>query len=170
MIKKIRHIGIIVEDLESSIKQFEGFGLACTELIERKDEGMKIAFLPIGDTLIEFLNFSPEKGWDPQHTVVRSQKGTINHLCFEVDDLEASIRDFERNGARLLDGSPKAGAHGRVAFFYPETTKGILIELCEVQLETSDNNLKGGPTTGGRSNLNRLALFQVEFDSHTKGL
>ena len=93
---------------------------------------MKIAFFPVGDTLIEFVSFSPDKGWDPIHTVVRAQKGALNHICFEVDDLNASIKDFEKNGARLLEGSPMAGAHGRVAFFHPETTEGILIELCEV--------------------------------------
>ena len=130
--KKMRHVGIIVEDIDRTIKKFEGFGLACNEVIERKEEGSRIAFFPIGDTLIELLSFSPDKGWDPVHTVVRSQKGTINHLCFEVDDLEASIRDFEKNGAQLVEGCPRAGAHGRIAFFYPETTEGILIELCEV--------------------------------------
>ena len=132
MIKKMRHIGIIVEDFESAIKKFEGFGLTCTKFMENKEDGLKITFFPIGDTLIEFLSFSPDKGWGNFHTVVRSQKGTINHLCFEVGDLEASIRDFEKNGAKLAEGSPKAGTNGRVAFFYPETTEGILIELIEL--------------------------------------
>ncbi|MFC1915381.1 VOC family protein [Chloroflexota bacterium] len=132
MIKKMRHIGIIVEDFDRAIKKFEGFGLTCNEVTEKKEEGIKIAFFPIGDTLIEFLSLSADKGWDPVHTAVRSQKGALNHLCFEVDDLEASIRDFEKNGAKLIEGCPMAGAHGRVAFFYPETTEGALIELCEV--------------------------------------
>jgi len=132
MLKKMRHIGVIVEDLDRTIKRFEEFGLTCAEVIERKEDGMRIAFFPIGDTLIEFLSFSPDKGWDPLHTVIRSQKGAINHLCFEVDELEASIRDFEKNGAKVIEGSPRSGAHGRVAFFYPETTEGILIEVCEV--------------------------------------
>ncbi len=130
--KKMRHIGIVVEDLDRAIKRFEGLGLTCTEVTEIREAGIKIAFFSIGDTLLEFLSFSSDKGWDPIHTVLRSQKGTINHLCFEVDNLEASIRDFENNGAKLVEGSPRAGAHGRIAFFYPETTEGILIELCEV--------------------------------------
>ena len=132
MMKKMRHVGIITEDFDRTTKQFEGFGLTCSEVIEREEYGMRIAFFPIGDTLIEFISFSPDKGWDPVHTVVRSQEGAINHICFEVDDLEASIQDFEKNGAKLVEGSPRAGAHGRVAFFYPETTEGILIELCQV--------------------------------------
>lgn len=132
MLKKMRHIGVVVEDFDRAVKRFEGFGLPCTEVTERKADGMKIAFSPIGDTLIEFVHFSPDKGWDPMHTIVRSQKGAINHLCFEVDNLEATIKDFEKQGAKLVEGCPKAGAHGRVAFFHPDTTDGVLIELCEV--------------------------------------
>ena len=51
----MRHIGIIVEDFDGIIKKFEGFGLTCTEVIEKEGEGIMIAFFPIGDTLIEFL-------------------------------------------------------------------------------------------------------------------
>jgi methylmalonyl-CoA/ethylmalonyl-CoA epimerase len=132
MIKKLRHIGVIVEDLDRAVKKFEGFGFTCSEVVEKKAEGIRIAFLPVGDTLIEFLSFSPEKGWDPVHSVVRSQKGALNHLCFEVDDLEVGIKEFERNGAQLLEGSPMPGAHGRVAFFDPKSTENFLVELCEV--------------------------------------
>ena len=132
MIKKIRHLGIVVDDMDAAVKKYEGFGLRCNERMEKKEEGMKIAFFPIGDTLIEFISFSPDKGWDPVHKVVRSQKGALNHICFEVENLEASIQDFEKNGAKLLAGSPIKGAHGRVAFFEPETTDNVLIEICEV--------------------------------------
>ena len=132
MLKKIRHIGILVEDLERTVKKFEGFGLTCSEVVEKPDVGARIAFLPIGDTLIEFLRHSDDEVRLPFNTVVRSQPGAINHICFEVDDLEASIRDFENNGAKLIEGTPRDGAHGRVAFFYPETTEGVLLELCEV--------------------------------------
>ena len=97
MPKKLRHIGIIVEDFERAIEKFEGFGLKCTEIVENKEAGMKVAFFPIGDTLIEFLKFSPDKGWDPVHAVVRSQKGVLNHLRSEVNDLEVSIKEFEKN-------------------------------------------------------------------------
>ena len=128
----MRHIGVIVEDLDRTIKRFEGFGLSCNEVIDKKEDGLRIAFFPIGDTLIEFISFSFDKGSGPTRTVVRSQKGTINHLCFEVEDLEASISDFEKNGAKVIEASPRTGAHGRIAFFYPETTEGVLIELCEV--------------------------------------
>jgi methylmalonyl-CoA/ethylmalonyl-CoA epimerase len=131
MLKKIQHLGIIVEDLDQKIKKFEGFGLRCTQVIEKKEDGLKLAFFPIGDTLIELIHSAPPKELDHLTNVVRSHKDAVNHICFEVDDMDAAIRDFEKNGARLIEGSLKAGATGKIAFFYPETTEGILIELCE---------------------------------------
>jgi methylmalonyl-CoA/ethylmalonyl-CoA epimerase len=130
MLKKIRHIGVVIKDFERAIDKFKGFWLLCTEVTELKELGIKIAFLPIGDSLIELICYiDPEKGRD---SVVRKQKGAINHICFEVDDIEASIKNFEKNGARLVEGYPKPGAHGRVAFFHPETTEDVLIEICQV--------------------------------------
>ena len=132
MLKKLDHIGIISDDLEQAIERFKGFGLSCTEIKEAKKFGARIGFFPIGDNLLEIIcHIGPDKGDDPMDSVVRGQKGTINHISFEVDDLEASIRDFEKNGARLVEGCPRQGAHGRIAFFYPETTEGVLIELCQ---------------------------------------
>ncbi len=132
MLKKLRHIGVMVDDFEQTVEKFKGFGLSCSEIKEDKPMDLKIGFLSIGDVAIEVLHHTqPDKGDVPMSRIVRGQKGAINHLCFEVDDLDATICDFERNGARIIEGCPRPGAHGRIAFFYPETTGGVLIELCQ---------------------------------------
>ena len=133
MIKKIRHVGIVLDNLERALEKFEAFGLPCAERKEDKEIGIRAGFLPVGDTSLEIINLTGEgKKHDPMIHLVGSIKGTINHLCFEVDDLESSIRDFESKGAKLIEGCPRPGAHGRIAFFYPETTENVLIELCQL--------------------------------------
>ena len=133
MLKKLRHIAITVDDFEKAVNQFKGFGLDCKEIKEDKRIDLLAGFLSIGDTSIELLHHTkPDTGDDHISSIVRGQKGAVNHLCFEVDDLDASIREFERNGAKIIEGCPRPGAHGRIAFFYPETTSGVLIELCEL--------------------------------------
>ena len=91
-----------------------------------------MAFFPMGDTMLELICHNRRISARMRSSMIRNYKGTINHLCFEVNDLEAAIGVFQKNGAKLAEGCPTSGAHGRVAFFHPDTTEGILIELCEV--------------------------------------
>jgi methylmalonyl-CoA/ethylmalonyl-CoA epimerase len=134
MLKKLLHVGLTGNDFDRIVERFKGFGLECSQIVKNEELGANLAFMPIGETALELIcHVRPPTGHDPMVSVVTGQKGAINHLCFEVDNMEESIGDFERNGARLVEGCPRKGAHGRVAFFYPETTEGVLIELCEVR-------------------------------------
>jgi len=125
--KKLHHVGIIVEDLQSAIEKFEGFGLSCTEIRELKEAGVKIAFFPVGESLVELLHFQPDRTQDASG----AQTNGINHIAFEVENLDASIADFQRNGATLMDGFPRTIGQSRMAFFSPETTLNVLIEILE---------------------------------------
>ena len=52
MLKKLRHIGVMVENFEQAIEKFKGFGLTCSEIKEDKKMDLQIGFLSIGDTAI----------------------------------------------------------------------------------------------------------------------
>ncbi len=131
MLKKVRHVGIVVNDLKRTMETLNtGLGLNFTELIEKKDIGVEIAFAPVGEMLIELLHYTGLV--QNKSNVVRKQEGAINHICFEVDDLDKAIEDFKQRGLKVAEGYPRAGGHGRVAFFEPSTTEGVLIEICEV--------------------------------------
>ena len=58
MVKKIEHIGIIVKDLEASLKRYTDIlGLELKEVEEVTVEGVvnRVAFLPVRDTNIELV-------------------------------------------------------------------------------------------------------------------
>jgi methylmalonyl-CoA epimerase len=131
--KKLNHVGIVANDFEKAVEKFKGLGFVCDEIKEDKQLGVQGAFFTIGDTSLEIISLtkSPESD-GAMMRVVRAQKGVINHLCFEVENLGASIQHYEKQGAKLVEGCPMPGAHGSIAFFYPDTTEGVLIELCEV--------------------------------------
>jgi len=58
--------------------------------------------------------------------------GGLNHLCFEVDDLEATLDRFRRAGLEIAGAAGRPGAEGsRIAFIHPRSTGGVLIELRE---------------------------------------
>jgi methylmalonyl-CoA epimerase len=133
MAKKINHIGIVGKEFDHDVEVLKSLGFACTKVSEAKDVGAKIAFFTVGETVFEYLAFGCPSGMsDPLINVITSQKGPMNHICIEVDDLDKTVEEFETKGARLVDGCPRTGPHGRIAFFYPGTTAGVLIELLEI--------------------------------------
>ncbi|MDB0011815.1 VOC family protein, partial [Crocinitomicaceae bacterium] len=56
MIKKIEHLGIAVENIAESLKVYEKLlGTSCYKVEEVESEGVKTAFLKIGESKIELL-------------------------------------------------------------------------------------------------------------------
>jgi methylmalonyl-CoA epimerase len=53
-------------------------------------------------------------------------------VSLEVGDLEARLARAKAAGVKLIDESPRAGAHGtRVAFLHPKSLGGVLLELSD---------------------------------------
>jgi len=56
VIKKIDHIGIAVNDLEGALDMYKRvYGLDATKIETHEDIKVKIAFIPLGEVLIEHL-------------------------------------------------------------------------------------------------------------------
>ena len=54
----------------------------------------------------------------------------MHHLALRVDDIVAALADLKGKGIRLIDETPRPGAHGSlVAFLHPSSTHGVLVEL-----------------------------------------
>ena len=55
----------------------------------------------------------------------------LNHISLRVANLESSIEALAQRGLAPMQGFPRDGAHGRVAFFEPDPATGVLFEICE---------------------------------------
>ncbi len=129
MIEKIDHIGIAVSDLEEALKLYrDTLGLKVEHVEEF--EGMKIAFVPIGDTEFELLQPT-----DPEGALAKfiEKRGVgVQHIALRVNDVEKSLEELKAKGLRVIDEKPRPGAGGaRIAFFHPKSTMGVLLEICE---------------------------------------
>jgi methylmalonyl-CoA/ethylmalonyl-CoA epimerase len=126
---RIAHIGIAVDSLDRILPFYRDIlGLPETPLEDA--DGARIAGLRAGDSLVELLEArSPDS---PIGKFVAKRGSGIHHICFAVDDLDATLDRCRRAGITLIDQVPRMGAEGkRIAFLHPSSTSGVLVELTE---------------------------------------
>jgi methylmalonyl-CoA/ethylmalonyl-CoA epimerase len=126
---RVSHIGIAVEAIAKTLPLFRDvLGLGEVDLDDA--DGAHIVGLSAGEPLVELL----EAG-DPDSPIGRfvARRGAgIHHICFSVDDLDATLDRCRRAGIQLIDDQPRIGAEGkRIAFLHPRSTGGVLIELSD---------------------------------------
>jgi methylmalonyl-CoA/ethylmalonyl-CoA epimerase len=131
MVSKIDHVGIAVNNLEETLKFYEevlGLKAHGTEVVD--EQKAKVAFVPVGDSELEFLEST-----DPEGPIARfiEKKGQgIQHIAFRVDNIEKALEELKQKGVRLIDEKPRYGAGGAsIAFVHPKASYGVLVELSE---------------------------------------
>jgi methylmalonyl-CoA/ethylmalonyl-CoA epimerase len=127
---RIAHIGIAVPDADAALAFYRDIlGLEPREAPEEAD-GATIVSLTLGDVQIELLEPKALEG--PVAKFLATRGPGIHHICCRVPDLDAALERCRSLGYRLIDESPRQGAHGkRIAFLHPKSTAGILFELTE---------------------------------------
>jgi len=128
---KLDHIGIAVDDLEAARRLYgEVLGLRLGPIEELPERKLRICFVEAGEANIELLFPT-----DPESAVGKflAAKGPgVQHLAYQVEDIEAKLAELKAAGVRLVDEQPRPGAHGcLVAFLHPKSTHGVLTELVQ---------------------------------------
>jgi lactoylglutathione lyase len=103
-INKLQHIGIPVTDLKRSEKFYEGLGFqnVMHSHFEIDDEKGYVSMMQLNDIIIEIYQM-PSK----QLVEVASRKdGRIDHVAFDVDDIDATYQELSSNGYNMLEPSP----------------------------------------------------------------
>jgi len=135
-IRAVDHIGIAVADLDAAVALYTSLlGTGPTAIEEIPDQQVRTAFFAVGDLHLELL--VPTADTSPIAGFLAKRGPGIHHICFEVPDLDGALAECRRQGLRLVDETPRGGAHGkRVAFLHPKATGGVLLELCQARRET----------------------------------
>ncbi len=124
------HIGIAVENLSGALEFYEALGLKVSGTDEVPEQGVKVAFLPVGGGRLELLE--PTGPESPIARHIERRGPGLHHVCLRVDDIETAMADLRARGFRLLSEEPQPGAHGcRVCFVHPKSTGGVLLELSQ---------------------------------------
>ncbi len=126
----IDHVAVVVADLEATIAfytQTLGFEQTYRETVA--DQGVEAVGIQTGESIIELLRPLDE------HSPIAKFRGDaptkMHHIAYRVADIHAELARLKAQGVRLIDESPRRGAHGNtIAFLHPKSTGGVLTELC----------------------------------------
>lgn len=129
--KRLNHIGIAVHSIDAQRPFYEdALGAIFEGTEEVADQKVRVGFFRVHDVRLELLEPT-----DPSSTVATflEKRGEgLHHLAFQVEDIQQRIAELKEKGLRMIDESPRAGAHGmQIAFVHPKSSSGVLTELCE---------------------------------------
>jgi methylmalonyl-CoA/ethylmalonyl-CoA epimerase len=105
-------------------------GLKIDATEEITEQGVKVCMLGVGDTHVELLEpLGPDT---PVGKFLAKRGPGMHHIAVEVADIRASLAELKKNGARLINETPRVGVGGcLVAFVHPSSLNGVLLELVQ---------------------------------------
>ena len=131
------HIGIAVESLAEGRRFYEALGLRVEGEEDVPEQGVRVAFLPMGESRLELLE--PTSPTSPIARHLEKRGPGLHHFCLRVGDIRLAMADLRAQGYQLLSEEPQTGAHGcLVAFVHPRSAGGVLLELSQIAAEDED--------------------------------
>ncbi len=128
----IDHVAVVVSDLEATIAfytQTLGFAQLYRETVA--DQGVEAVGIAMGDSVVELLR-PLDEATSPLARFRGDAPTKMHHIAYRVADIAAELARLKAQGVRLIDETPRPGAHGNtIAFLHPKSTGGVLIELCQ---------------------------------------
>jgi methylmalonyl-CoA/ethylmalonyl-CoA epimerase len=123
------HVGIAVADLAEALAFYrDALGLEVDPAEDVRSQRVRAHFIPAGQSALELLEATADDS--PIAKYVAKRGPGLHHITLRVDDIRAALARLRERGVRLIDETPRPGAHGSlVAFIHPSSAHGVLVEL-----------------------------------------
>ena len=123
------HIGIAVASIQDALAFYrDALGLEVEAPEEVTSQHVKARFMRVGESALELLEATSEDS--PIAKYVQKRGPGLHHITLRVADIRSALAQLKARGVRLIDESPRPGAHGSlVAFIHPSSAHGVLVEL-----------------------------------------
>jgi methylmalonyl-CoA/ethylmalonyl-CoA epimerase len=130
----LHHTGVVVADLDDAEAKYRALGVADGVRVSVPEQAIEAIVYPAGDgRYLELI--SPTDAEGPIAKFMGKRGEGMHHVAYQVADIAAELARLSAEGVRLIDESPRAGAHEgwMIAFIHPESTNGVLVELVQVE-------------------------------------
>lgn len=130
-VKALNHVGIAVRSIDEQRSFYEStLGAEFEGLEDVPSQKVRVAFFRIGDVRLELLE--PTDAASAVAKFLEARGEGLHHLAFTVEDINERIAELKSAGLRMIDETPRPGAHHmQIAFVHPKSTHGVLTELCQ---------------------------------------
>ena len=141
MIKDIRHAGITVSDLETSLRFYRDFlGFQIAKQMEESGDyidkvsalkDVNVTTIKLASTngqMIELLKYHSHPGEQSSRKICDIG---LTHIAFTVDDLDREYKKLQKEGV-LFNSPPQLSPDGYAKLAFCRAPEGTLIELVEV--------------------------------------
>uniref|UniRef100_A0A7C1JYL9 Methylmalonyl-CoA epimerase n=1 Tax=Caldilinea aerophila TaxID=133453 RepID=A0A7C1JYL9_9CHLR len=130
MFKRLDHVGLVVHDIDATLQTYcNQLGFRLLERVEIPEQKVVAAFLDAGNSTIELISPTDTESGTARFLANRGEGA--HHVCYEVDDIEATLAELRKAGVRLIDETPRRGVHGLIAFIHPKAANGLMIEVLQ---------------------------------------
>jgi len=135
---KLDHIGMVVADIEHSLKYYEetyGFN-PLMEVTHEPAHGVNVVFVGLGYGAMPMIELiSPVSDKSKVSAFLEKTGGGIHHLAYEVADINEAIKHFKSKQSLILGDIVPGAGHNNTNTVWLYTSERNLVELIEAQPE-----------------------------------
>jgi catechol 2,3-dioxygenase-like lactoylglutathione lyase family enzyme len=119
-LKRIDHVGIVVQSLEQHVEQLEALGLQVARTNEN-DESYAL-YYACGDTSVELIDVRDQEA--RRRRLPANELARIEHIAFEVDDL-AEVRSLLEERGIEVTWPPFLSGTAKMIWTEADTSGGV---------------------------------------------
>ena len=133
MVKKLDHVGIVVNNLDESIPVYESIlGVKPASVKDVPTQGVRAAFFEVGNG-VEVELIEPMGSDSGVARFLERHGQGIHHICFQVDEVDEELKAMAEKGINPVEPTGRIDITGKIGFLHPKSTRGVLIEFAQYQ-------------------------------------
>ena len=126
MLKRIDHVGVVVDNLDDARSFLSRLGMTLDHEFDLGRVGA--AFYRCGDVMVELIECRLP---DERARRLGDSQARIEHIAIEVDDLAATVDAFAHLGVEVTKPEPVTQGDIRSHWTKPESSDGVMYQVFE---------------------------------------